>query len=108
VVVLSDRLWRDRYGADQAILGRQLTIDEQPHTIVGVARPNLRFPDDRVLFWVPNAIARMRTILFGVTPLDGLTFAAAPLVLIAAATLACARPAFRAASTDLALALRAE
>lgn len=50
----------------------------------------------------------MRTILFGVTPLDGLTFAAAPLVLIAAATLACARPAFRAAATDPALALRAE
>jgi putative ABC transport system permease protein len=59
VVVLSDRLWRDRYGADQAILGRQLTIDEQPHTIVGVARPDLRFPDDRVLFWVPNVIPRV-------------------------------------------------
>jgi ABC-type lipoprotein release transport system permease subunit len=49
----------------------------------------------------------MRT-LFGVTPLDGIAFAAAPLVLIAAATLACAYPAFRAASTDPALALRAE
>ena len=50
----------------------------------------------------------MRTILFGVTPLDGLTFAAAPLVLIAMAILACARPACRAAATDPAVALRAE
>jgi putative ABC transport system permease protein len=56
VVVLSDRLWRNRYGADTAVLGRLLMIDERPHTIVGVARPDLRFPDGRVLFWVPNAI----------------------------------------------------
>jgi putative ABC transport system permease protein len=50
----------------------------------------------------------MRAILFGVTPLDGIAFAAAPLVLIAVATIACGQPALRAASTDPALALRAE
>jgi putative ABC transport system permease protein len=59
VVVLSDRLWHDRFGADAAILGRLVTIDETPHTIVGVARTDLRFPDDRVLFWVPNAIPQV-------------------------------------------------
>jgi putative ABC transport system permease protein len=56
VVVISDRLWHDRYGSDTAIIGRSLIIDEKPHTIVGIARPDLRFPDNRVLFWVPNAI----------------------------------------------------
>lgn len=56
VVVLSDRLWRSRYNADPAIVGRQLTIDEQPHLIVGIARPDLQFPDKRILFWVPAAI----------------------------------------------------
>ena len=50
----------------------------------------------------------MRATLFGVTPLDRMAFAAAPIVLIAVAMLACAYPAFRAASTDPAFALRAE
>jgi putative ABC transport system permease protein len=50
----------------------------------------------------------MGAILFGVTPLDGVAFASGPLVLIAVATLACAIPALRAASTEPALALRAE
>jgi predicted lysophospholipase L1 biosynthesis ABC-type transport system permease subunit len=50
----------------------------------------------------------MQGILFGVTPLDATAFAAAPLVLLTVATLACLLPAFRAASTNPALALRAE
>ena len=50
----------------------------------------------------------MRATLFGVTPLDPIAFAAAPVVLIAVAILACVHPALRAASTDPALALRAE
>jgi putative ABC transport system permease protein len=50
----------------------------------------------------------MRAILFGVAPLDRVAFAAAALVLSAVAMLACLHPALRAASTDPALALRAE
>ena len=57
VVVLSDRLWRGRFGADPAVVGRLLIIDERPHAIVGVGLPGLRFPDPRVQFWIPNAIA---------------------------------------------------
>jgi putative ABC transport system permease protein len=36
VVILSDALWRRRFGADPAILGRQITLDGSGHTVVGV------------------------------------------------------------------------
>jgi putative ABC transport system permease protein len=36
VAILSDRLWRDRYGADSAIVGRSIFMDGAPYTVVGV------------------------------------------------------------------------
>jgi predicted permease len=55
-VVLSEPFWRNRFGADPEILGRPLTIDEQAHTIVGVAPAGLRFPESRVQFWIPQSV----------------------------------------------------
>src|SRR3954465_11507234 len=68
-VVLSDRVCRNRFAADPAAVGRTLEIDGERRTIVGVARPELPFPDPRVLFWIPAAIppdARQanRTVVF--------------------------------------------
>jgi predicted permease len=36
-VVISDRLWRTRFGADPAIVGRSITLNGQSMTVVGVA-----------------------------------------------------------------------
>jgi putative ABC transport system permease protein len=36
VVVLSDRLWRRRFGGDPAIVGRQITLDDAGYTVIGV------------------------------------------------------------------------
>ena len=68
-VVLSDRVWRDRFAADPDAIGRTLEIDGVRRTIVGVAQPDLAFPNPRVLFWVPAAIAAdaaetNRTVVF--------------------------------------------
>src|SRR4051812_42502552 len=68
-VVLSDRVWRDRFAADPAAVGRTLEIDGERRTIVGVARPELAFPDPRVLFWIPavipaDATQANRTVVF--------------------------------------------
>ena len=43
-IVLSDGFWRRRFGGDPSIVGRQLTIGEQPVTVVGVMPPDFHFP----------------------------------------------------------------
>jgi len=53
-VVLSERLWRTRFGADQNVLGRSLRLDGEPWTIVGVLPARAEFPDD-ASFFVPYA-----------------------------------------------------
>jgi len=44
VVVISDALWRRRFGADTSIIGRSIDVDGRPTTIIGLARPEFRFP----------------------------------------------------------------
>ncbi len=46
VAVISDRLWRTRYSADPSIIGRQLSFNDTPYTIVGVMPPRFHYPDD--------------------------------------------------------------
>ncbi|MEO8505350.1 MAG: ABC transporter permease [Acidobacteriota bacterium] len=43
VVLLSDSLWRGRFGADPSILGRVLTLNGQPFSVVGVLPPEFVF-----------------------------------------------------------------
>jgi putative ABC transport system permease protein len=44
VVVIGHDLWQRAFGADAATLGRVVTIDGQPHTVVGIAPQGFRFP----------------------------------------------------------------
>ncbi len=43
VVVITDRLWRHRFGASPAI-GATLALDGVPHTVVGILPASFRFP----------------------------------------------------------------
>lgn len=52
VVVVSDALWRERFGADPAVLGRTLRVDGTPRTVIGVMPPRFAFPDEAA-FWIP-------------------------------------------------------
>jgi len=36
VVILSDALWRRRFGGDAAIIGRKITLDDNSYTVIGV------------------------------------------------------------------------
>ncbi|HKY27257.1 MAG TPA: ABC transporter permease [Pyrinomonadaceae bacterium] len=44
VVLISDGLWKRRFGADRNIVGRSLAIDETPFTVVGVMPAGFQFP----------------------------------------------------------------
>jgi putative ABC transport system permease protein len=40
-VILMHRLWSQRFGADQNIIGRQIRMNGEPYTVVGVLAPGL-------------------------------------------------------------------
>ena len=44
VAILSDGLWRRRFGADPSIVGRTIRLDDYPTTVVGIAPPELKLP----------------------------------------------------------------
>ena len=46
ICVISDRLWRTRYGGDPSIIGKQLSLNDTPYTVVGVMPPKMHYPDD--------------------------------------------------------------
>ncbi|HET9795930.1 MAG TPA: ABC transporter permease, partial [Thermoanaerobaculia bacterium] len=52
VVVISDGLWRRRFGAEPRIVGRTLSVDGEAATIVGVAAPGFEFLEAADL-WTP-------------------------------------------------------
>ena len=65
VVVISDRLWKRRFGADPNIAGRTLPLNGRPYTIVGVAPEGfggLLFRAIAVDVWAPaSMMAALRT-----------------------------------------------
>lgn len=55
VVVISDRLWRERFGTDAHIIGRSIRIDGNPMEVVGVAPEGFSFPVEGIDLWQPMA-----------------------------------------------------
>lgn len=54
-VILSDGLCRQLYGAPEAALGRDVRINGQPYTVVGVMPAGFNFIDPEVRLWIPAA-----------------------------------------------------
>ena len=48
-IVLTDRLWRTMFSADPAVIGRKVSLNEEPYTILGVMPAGFEYPMDRVL-----------------------------------------------------------
>jgi predicted permease len=97
VVLLSDGLWRRRFGADPGILGRTLVLDGEPRTVVGVMPRGFRFPDAEIDLWIPlgfhdyereSRTIRMFNVIGRLAPGATIDGARAEMAAIAAATAA--------------------
>ncbi len=53
VAVISDRLWKRRFGGDPAILRRPIVSGGTPFTVIGVMPPGFSFLDKNVDVWLP-------------------------------------------------------
>ena len=53
VAVLSDTLWRSRFNADPAIIGRGIQLDQEPHTIIGVMPAGFEVFGPGTDIWAP-------------------------------------------------------
>lgn len=74
VVVLSDSLWRDRFGGDPSVIGSRITMNGRVRTIVGVMSEHFYWPaitadtsaENPPLFWTaaPHPDIPERTLVF--------------------------------------------
>ncbi len=66
VVVISDALWQNRFGADPNIVGQTMRVNGRTATIVGVMPAGFGFPDNEEL-WLPLELnpGASRAVRFG-------------------------------------------
>jgi predicted permease len=57
VAVLSDRLWRQRYGADPSMVGRTVRVNDVPLTVVGIMPPGFSGLSAKSTLWIPRTMA---------------------------------------------------
>jgi predicted permease len=56
VVMLSDELWRGRFGSDPNILGRTLDLNGRTYEVTGIMPPGFAYPDEETQLWIPHRI----------------------------------------------------
>jgi predicted permease len=57
VVVLSDGLWKRRFGADPGMVGRRINLDNRACSVIGVMPPWFRGVTDTADLWMPFMMA---------------------------------------------------
>ncbi len=54
-VVLSHALWKQRFGSDPAIVGRSISLNDRPVTVIAVMPQDFYYPSPKTQAWVPFA-----------------------------------------------------
>ena len=57
VAILSDALWRRRYGADPSLIGGPVRINDVPLTVVGIMPAGFAGLSDKSEMWIPRTMA---------------------------------------------------
>jgi putative ABC transport system permease protein len=57
VVLLSHELWQRRFGGDPKIVGQSITLNSEPHLVIGVMPPRTLFPGKDTKLWTPLAFS---------------------------------------------------
>ena len=63
VVVLAHHAWQRYFAADPDIIGRSVTLNGEPHVVIGVMPPTFQFPDATAQFWMPTGLPGGRLAL---------------------------------------------
>jgi putative ABC transport system permease protein len=56
VALISDGLWKRRFGTDPQIVGKSIQLNGEPYTIIGVMPANFNFPNPNYEVWAPLAL----------------------------------------------------
>jgi predicted permease len=64
VVLLSEALWRSRFGGDRGIVGRSITVDGRRREVVGVLPARIDLPSRRTQLWVPLSLDARDTVRY--------------------------------------------
>jgi hypothetical protein len=56
VVVLSHTLWMQAFGGDRGIVGKTITLNARPRTVIGVLPAEFSSVDSKVQLWVPASL----------------------------------------------------
>jgi putative ABC transport system permease protein len=67
-VLLTHGYWQRRFGGDPGVIGRSLTIDSRPRTVIGVMPASFRFADVTSELILPARYDRSRVFLGGFGP----------------------------------------
>jgi putative ABC transport system permease protein len=73
VVLISDQLWRTRFGGRADVLGTTLSVDGGVRTIIGVLPPGYRFPYDEDAWWPTRVTNQQRGFFLAGRLADGVT-----------------------------------
>ncbi|HZE22705.1 MAG TPA: ABC transporter permease [Blattabacteriaceae bacterium] len=54
-VILTHDFWQSHFAGDRGVVGRAITLNNEPYTVIGVMGPKVSYPDWKQKIWMPLA-----------------------------------------------------